>query len=387
MGWRRARGRRRAGSGRSWRCRRTRTRRALVSVRSPRSASACGAPGGGRLRRRSPSERRRLDQAGVLEDLEVVGEQVRRHPQHAPASSAGGGVAERRAGPRSAGGRVAERRVDARPLLDCETCSMFIDSSLTECILRRQDDAWSMTRLLGGACWPSSSAPACWSRSWSGRASPPSSSRRTTSGCSCWRTPPRPFLGLTVLILLFGPVSGAHFNPVVSLADWFLGRRNRARPAHRRGRRVHGRPGRRRRSAARSWPTSCSSVAPAVSTKRPRDRQAICWPRSSPPGLLALIFALVRTGRGAARRAGGRRLHRRRLNVVVPHRDGARSDVSRARGAARGARCRARRRRASRSAAGPRGCGSRRSGAARWRRGSRGRSRSAASTGRRRRPR
>lgn len=31
--------------------------------------------------------------------------------------------------------------------------------------------------------------------------------------------------GLTVLILLFGPVSGAHFNPVVSAADWFLGRR------------------------------------------------------------------------------------------------------------------------------------------------------------------
>jgi glycerol uptake facilitator-like aquaporin len=33
--------------------------------------------------------------------------------------------------------------------------------------------------------------------------------------------------GLTVLILLFGPVSGAHFNPVVSLADWFVGRRTR----------------------------------------------------------------------------------------------------------------------------------------------------------------
>jgi glycerol uptake facilitator-like aquaporin len=28
-------------------------------------------------------------------------------------------------------------------------------------------------------------------------------------------------LGLTVLILLFGPVSGAHLNPVVSPADWF----------------------------------------------------------------------------------------------------------------------------------------------------------------------
>lgn len=33
-------------------------------------------------------------------------------------------------------------------------------------------------------------------------------------------------LGLTVLILVFGPVSGAHFNPVVSLVDWFLGRRS-----------------------------------------------------------------------------------------------------------------------------------------------------------------
>jgi glycerol uptake facilitator-like aquaporin len=33
--------------------------------------------------------------------------------------------------------------------------------------------------------------------------------------------------GLAVLILLFGPVSGAHFNPVVSAADWLLGRRLR----------------------------------------------------------------------------------------------------------------------------------------------------------------
>ncbi|MFP5282499.1 MAG: aquaporin [Actinomycetes bacterium] len=31
--------------------------------------------------------------------------------------------------------------------------------------------------------------------------------------------------GLAVLILIFGPVSGAHFNPVVSAADWLLARR------------------------------------------------------------------------------------------------------------------------------------------------------------------
>jgi arsenate reductase len=32
-------------------------------------------------------------------------------------------------------------------------------------------------------------------------------------------------LALGALILTFGPVSGAHFNPAVSAADWFLGRR------------------------------------------------------------------------------------------------------------------------------------------------------------------
>ncbi len=32
--------------------------------------------------------------------------------------------------------------------------------------------------------------------------------------------------GLAILILMFGPVSGAHFNPVVTVADWFLSRRD-----------------------------------------------------------------------------------------------------------------------------------------------------------------
>jgi glycerol uptake facilitator-like aquaporin len=33
---------------------------------------------------------------------------------------------------------------------------------------------------------------------------------------------------LGVLILVFGPVSGAHFNPVVSVGDWWFGRRRRS---------------------------------------------------------------------------------------------------------------------------------------------------------------
>jgi glycerol uptake facilitator-like aquaporin len=37
--------------------------------------------------------------------------------------------------------------------------------------------------------------------------------------------------GLAVLITLLGPVSGAHFNPAVTLAAWFTGRRDNTGPA------------------------------------------------------------------------------------------------------------------------------------------------------------
>ena len=100
-----------------------------------------------------------------------------------------------------------------------------------------------------------------------------------------------------MLILLFGPVSGAHFNPVVSLADWRLGRRTRTgltarvaavrrRPGHRRHRRR--RPGQRHvRGALSSWPPPS---APG--------RHLWLGEVVATAGLVALIFALARTGRG-----------------------------------------------------------------------------------------
>ena len=61
--------------------------------------------------------------------------------------------------------------------------------------------------------------------------------------------------GLAVLILMLGPVSGAHFNPVVSAADWLLGRRTRCGHQRTRGRRLHRRPDHSAGSPERCWRT------------------------------------------------------------------------------------------------------------------------------------
>ena len=104
--------------------------------------------------------------------------------------------------------------------------------------------------------------------------------------------------GLAVLILMLGPVSGAHFNPVVSLADWFLGRRARA--------------GLSLREVAAYVLAQCAGaiggalladamfvVGVHLSTKQRASGGHLLGEVVATAGLLLLIFALARTHRGA----------------------------------------------------------------------------------------
>jgi glycerol uptake facilitator-like aquaporin len=106
-------------------------------------------------------------------------------------------------------------------------------------------------------------------------------------------------LGLAVLILLFGPVSGAHFNPVVSLADWFLGLRA-------------GTGMRAREVAAYTGAQIVGAVLGAVlanamyaldatqiSTHHRATGATFLSEVVATAGLIALIFALARTGRAS----------------------------------------------------------------------------------------
>jgi glycerol uptake facilitator-like aquaporin len=106
-------------------------------------------------------------------------------------------------------------------------------------------------------------------------------------------------LGLAVLILLFGPVSGAHFNPVVSLMDWGLGRRS--------GTGIRGPD-----LLAYSIVQVLGGIAGAVLANIMFDRRAIelatkdrvttghlVGEMVATAGLIALIFGLARTGRTA----------------------------------------------------------------------------------------
>ncbi|MFI9504137.1 aquaporin [Nocardia sp. NPDC052566] len=84
--------------------------------------------------------------------------------------------------------------------------------------------------------------------------------------------------GLAALILLFGPVSGAHFNPAVSLADWLAGRRTHA---------------------GLSGAEAAAYSAAQISTQHRVDSGRLVGEIVATTGLIALIFALARTGRAA----------------------------------------------------------------------------------------
>jgi glycerol uptake facilitator-like aquaporin len=105
-------------------------------------------------------------------------------------------------------------------------------------------------------------------------------------------------LGLTVLILWFGPVSGAHFNPVISLADWFLGRRTRSGlplpdvGAYAVAQIAGG-------IAGALLANIMFDINQGLSTKDRLTAGHLVAEVVATAGLIALIFALVRTGRGA----------------------------------------------------------------------------------------
>ena len=103
-------------------------------------------------------------------------------------------------------------------------------------------------------------------------------------------------LGLTVLILMFGPVSGAHFNPVVSLADWFLGRRSGTgltllEVAAYTVAQVGG------GFAGALLANAMFDVGTSISTTHRASAGHLLGEVVATAGLIALIFALVRSGR------------------------------------------------------------------------------------------
>jgi glycerol uptake facilitator-like aquaporin len=105
-------------------------------------------------------------------------------------------------------------------------------------------------------------------------------------------------LGLTVLILMVGPVSGAHLNPVVSGADWWLGRRSGT------GLPVRDVAG---YTAAQTAGAVTGALlanvmfdVPAALSSKDRDDWHLWVGEIVATGaLVTLVFALARTGRGA----------------------------------------------------------------------------------------
>jgi glycerol uptake facilitator-like aquaporin len=105
-------------------------------------------------------------------------------------------------------------------------------------------------------------------------------------------------LGLTVLILLFGPVSGAHLNPIVSAADWFLGRRTgHGLTLPEVGAYAVAQVG--GGIAGSLLANAMFEVGTSISTKDRVSGGHLLAEVVATTFLVALVFALVRSGRGA----------------------------------------------------------------------------------------
>ncbi|MEV4761676.1 MIP/aquaporin family protein [Micromonospora chokoriensis] len=105
---------------------------------------------------------------------------------------------------------------------------------------------------------------------------------------------------LGALILTFGPVSGAHFNPVVSAVDWWLGRRT--------GTGLTGSD-----LAAYATAQTTGAIGGCVLANLMFDLPAVAWSQThrqggnlwlaevvATAGLVVLVFALARNGRTSA---------------------------------------------------------------------------------------
>lgn len=102
-------------------------------------------------------------------------------------------------------------------------------------------------------------------------------------------------LALVVLILVFGPVSGAHFNPVVTVADWWFGGITSGRASRYLVAQVAGGV-----AGVAATNAMFGEAALAVSGN-PRDGLGLVAAEVvATTGLLLVIFALVRSDRMAA---------------------------------------------------------------------------------------
>lgn len=108
--------------------------------------------------------------------------------------------------------------------------------------------------------------------------------------------------GLAVLITMLGPVSGAHLNPVVSFADWWLGRGTGGLTLSEAGQysvaQVVG------AILGAVLANAMFGVGTAVSTTSRTGGGLLLGEAVATAGLVALIFALARSGRAAAPAVG-----------------------------------------------------------------------------------